>query len=98
MSNFIYAISYSEKLKRRRAALQALRDATPKPLTIQERIQTWYNGLSEEDRARAWTMREFREIFGETPQKTGACLFELGWTRRRSWADARPTARYWLKE
>lgn len=98
MSNFIYGISHLEKLKRRRAAAQALRDATPKPATIHERIQTWYNGLSEEDRARAWTMREFKALFGDTPQQLGAALFELGWTRKRMWRDDRPTARYWLKE
>lgn len=98
MSNFVYGISYSEKLKRRREATQALRDATPKPPTLHERIETWLAGLSDEDKSRAWSMREFREIFGDTPQRIGGALFELGWTRKRMWRDDRPTARYWLKE
>lgn len=98
MSNFINGIGHLEKLKRRRAAAQALRDATPKPATLHERIVTWFAGLSDDDKSRAWTMREFRALFGETPQRIGAALFELSWTRRRSWADSKPTARYWLKE
>ena len=97
MNKFPY-ISYLEKLQRNREAAQARRDAIPKPQTIHERIETWYYGLSPEDKARAWTMREFRAIFGETPQRIGAALFDLKWTRKRMWRDDRPTARYWLKK
>lgn len=90
--------SYAEHLKIKRAERQARRDAMPKPQTIHERIETWYNGLSIDNQARAWTMREFRAIFGETPQRIGAALFDLGWTRKRMWRDDRPTARYWMKK
>lgn len=90
--------SYMARLKRRRVELQALRDATPKPATLHEQIEAWHNSLSDDNKGRAWTMREFRALFSDTPQRIGGALFDLGWTRRRSWADARPTARYWLKE
>ena len=90
--------SYAEHLKIKRAERQALRDAMPKPQTIHERIEAWYAGLTADQQTRAWTMREFRAIFGETPQRIGAALFDLGWTRKRMWRDDRPTARYWLKE
>lgn len=98
MHDFINRISYSEHLKIKRAEAQARRAAMPKPQTIHERIETWYNGLTDADKSRAWTMREFRAIWGETPQRIGAALFDLGWTRKRMWRDDRPTARYWLKE
>lgn len=90
--------SYMQTLKEKRAAIQALRDATPKPPTLHERIESWYKVLPDDDKRRAFTMREFRAIFGETPQRIGAALFELGWTRKRMWRDDRPTARYWWKE
>ena len=98
MHDFINRISYAEHLKIKRAERQALRDAMPKPQTIHERITEWYAGLTAGQQTRAWTMREFRAIFGETPQRIGAALFDLGWTRKRMWRDDRPTARYWLKE
>lgn len=91
-------IGYMTMLKRRREEMQRLIDATPKPPALHERITTWYNDLSEDTKNRAWTMREFRALFGETPQRIGATLFDLGWTRKRMWRDDRPTARYWLKE
>ena len=98
MHDFINRISYMEHLKRRRAERQALRDAMPKPQSIHQRVEAWFAGLSDADKSRAWSMRELREIFGgETPQKIGAALFDLGWTRKRMWRDDRPTARYWLK-
>ena len=86
-----------EHLKLRRAERQARQDAMPKPQTIHERIETWYAGLTADQQTRAWTMREFRAIFGETPQRIGAALFDLGWTRKRMWRDDQPTARYWFK-
>lgn len=90
--------SYAEYLKIKRAERQALRDAMPKPQTIHERIETWYATLTADQQARAWTMRELGAIIlGETPQRIGAALFDLGWTRKRMWRDDRPTARYWLK-
>lgn len=89
---------YLDRLKRRRKELREVIDATPEPPTLHERIETWYNGLSQENQSRAWTMREFRAVFGESPQRIGAALFELRWTRKRMWRDDRPTARYWLKE
>lgn len=98
MKESINNIGYLEQLKRRREAAQALKAATPKPPTLHERIEAWYNDLSCEDKTRAWTMNEFKALFGETPQKMGAALFDLGWTRRRCWKDAYPTARYWLKK
>lgn len=93
----INRISYSEQLKRKREERQRQKDAIPKPPTLHECIEKWYNGLSDDDKSRAWTMKEFREIFAESPQRLGAALFELGWTRKRMWRDDRPTARYWLK-
>lgn len=97
MSDFAYT-GYMARLKAKRAERQALRDAMPKPQSIHERIEIWHAALTADQQARAWTMREFRAIFGETPQKIGATLFDLGWTRKRMWRDDRPTARYWLKE
>ena len=90
-------ISYVEHLKRKREEAQRQREATSKQPSLHERIETWFNGLSEEDKRRPWAMREFRTLFGETPQRIGAALFDLNWTRKRMWRDDRPTARYWLK-
>ena len=91
-------ISYKEYLVRRRQAAQALRDAEPKPPHLHERIKTWFDGLLDYDKKRAWKMAELKVIFGESPQKIGAALWELGWSRRRSWKDDRPTSRHWYKE
>ena len=88
---------YLNYLKRSRAENQALIDAMPKPPTLHERIQTWYNGLSDDNKRRPFTMQQLRALFCETPQRIGAGLFDLGWTRKRMWRDDRPTARYWLK-
>lgn len=98
MEKFITAIGYLDQLKNRRETAQAQKAAAPKPPTLHQRVEAWHNGLSDEDKSRAWTMKEFREIFGETPQRLGTTLFQLGWTRRRSWADSRPTSRFWVKE
>ena len=92
-----YRMGYMERLKHKRAEAQAIRDAMPKPSTLHERIETWFAGLLDSEKNRPWTMKEFRQIFGETPQKIGAALFDLGWTRKRMWRDDRPTARYWMK-
>lgn len=98
MNDIARNIGYLEKLKQKRETARALREATPKPPSLHERIETWYEGLSDDDKRRAWTMKEFRNIFGETPQRIGAALFDLDWTRRRSWKDSMPTARYWMKK
>lgn len=98
MHNYRNGIGYMTYLKQKREAAQALRDATPKPLTLHERIDSWYNGLADDEKHRPWAMHEFKALFGNTPQKIGAALFELGWTRRRLWKDDRPTARYWNKK
>ena len=92
-----YGTSYLEKLKQNREKAKHERDAISKLPSLHERIEAWFNGLSEENKLRPWAMREFRAIFGETPQKIGAALFDLKWTRKRMWRDDRPTARYWLK-
>ena len=91
------SISYLKRLERARDEAQALRDAMPKPPTLHERIEEWYNGLSDADKQRNWTMKEFRAIFGETPQKIGQALFDMNWIRKRMWKDNRPTSRYWFK-
>lgn len=88
--------SYMQTLKEKRSAVQALRDTT-KPPSLHERIEKWYDDLPDDDKRRAFTMKEFKAVFGETPQRMGAALFDLGWTRKRMWRDDRPTARYWLR-
>jgi hypothetical protein len=93
----MYEGGYLERLKRSREEAQRIREAAPQPLSLHERIETWFSGLSDDNQRRAWTMKEFRAMFGDTPQKIGAALFDLGWTRKRMWRDERPTARYWLK-
>jgi len=98
MNNIDISISHLEKLKLRRDENNKRRDAMPKPPTLHERIDTWFNTLSVEDQSRAWKMHEFKELFEESSQKIGAVLFELGWSRRRSWNDAKPTSRSWLKK
>lgn len=97
MQDTKYGIGWLEKLKRRRAERAAEQAAIPKPPSLKERLEAWYTGLPDDDKRRVYTMREFRAIFDETPQKIGAALFELGWTRKRLWSDDRPTARYWFK-
>lgn len=98
MHDYRNGIGYMTMLKHRRVEMQRQIDATPKPLSLHERITTWYNGLSEQDQKRAWRMRDLKTIFHATPQAVAQCLWALGWTRRRSWADSKPTARFWLRE
>jgi len=96
MSDFAYT-GYMARLKAKRAERKALREAMPVKQTIHQRVEAWFSGLSDADKSRTWTMRELRAVFNETPQRIGAALFDLGWTRKRMWRDDRPTARYWLK-
>ena len=91
-------IGYIEQLKQNRERNQNQREPTLIPSELPQRIELWFCGLSIEDQRRPWTMKEFRVIFSETPQKIGAALFALGWTRKRMWRDESPTARYWLKQ
>ena len=98
MINHYSPVSYTEQLKRNREQAQKQRELTPKPSELPQRIELWFCGLSIEDQRRPWTMKEFRVLFGDTPQKLGAALFGLGWTRKRMWRDERPTARYWLRQ
>ena len=99
MQDFKNKKSYLDLLKCRREALQAIKDATPSPPTLTEKIDAWFSGLSQEDQGRAYKMLELKQIFsGETSQKIGAALWELGWSRRRSWKDDRPTSRHWYKK
>jgi hypothetical protein len=93
-----YGTSYIKQLKQNREKAKREREATPKLPSLHERIETWFNALSEENQHRPFTMREFRALFEDTPQRIGAALFDLGWTRKRMWRDDRPTARYWLKQ
>ena len=90
-------IGYIERLRLKREKAKRERESVPKLPSLHEQIETWFNGLSEDNQSRPFTMREFRALFGKTPQKIGAALFDLGWTRKRMWRDDRPTARYWLK-
>jgi hypothetical protein len=98
MKNYIPSESYLDTLKRRREDIQMQREATPKTPPLHTRMTTWYNGLSHEEKNRAYSMQEFRILFGDTPQKIGATLWSLGWTRKRMWRDDQPTARYWQKK
>ena len=91
------SIGYLEQLRLKREAAQAKKAAISKQPPLRERIEEWYNTLPCEDKTRAWTMKEFRALFNDSPQKIGAALFELGWTRKRMWRDDMPTARYWFK-
>jgi hypothetical protein len=91
-------IGYITYLNQKRKAIQACNAERANQPTLHERIETWYNGLSDDEKRRAWAMHEFKALFGDTAQKIGAALFYLRWTRRRSWQDSRPTSRYWIKE
>lgn len=93
----IRKIGYAKYLKQKREAAQALREAEPKQPTLSERIEKWYEGLPDEDKRRAFTMKEFRALFGETPQRISAVLWDQNWTRKRSTRNDLPTSRYWLK-
>jgi hypothetical protein len=97
MNNYC-GLGHMARLKLDREEVQRQRELIPKPPTLHERIETWFAGLSEQDQQRPWTMKEFRALFDETPQRIGAALFDLSWTRKRMWRDDQPTARYWLKQ
>ena len=45
MHDFINSISYLERLKRRREEIKRQKEATPKPPTLEQRIEAWFNGL-----------------------------------------------------
>jgi len=97
MKEYTHPIGYLEMLKRRREAAQAKRAAITNVPPLHERIEQWYDALPCDEKSQVYTMKEFRALFGESPQKIGATLFDLGWTRKRMWRDDRPTARYWFK-
>lgn len=90
-------IGYLEQLRQNRKTAQAKRAAITNAPPLHERIQEWYNALPCEEKSQVYTMREFRALFGESPQMIGAALFALGWSRKRMWRDDRPTARYWFR-
>ncbi len=96
--NRMRGISHMEMLRQGHEKAQAERDAVARQPTLHEKIQTWFNGLSEDDQRQPWTMKEFKVLFNDTPQKIGAALFDLGWSRKRMWRDDQPTSRYWFKE
>jgi len=67
---------------------------SPKPL-IQE-IREWFSRLPEGDRDLTYHMDFFIYRFGQAPARIGPALFELGWTRRRSWTTGKPHSRVWV--
>jgi len=96
--------SYKALLERQRKERQAerdLRNAPPPPSvtkTLEERIESWYWSLPVDRQQDKWTMKQFRELFKETPQKIGQALFALGFSRKRLWKDETPLARYWFRK
>jgi hypothetical protein len=97
MHDFTHRKGYMEYLEQKRQAAKELRDAIPKPPTLYDRVRGWFAGLSEEDQGRAWTMKELKIVFGESPQAIASVLWGLGFSRKRMYKDSQPTARYWFK-
>lgn len=85
--------AYMDGLRRNRAKISA----TVKPhLTLTEEIKAWWEGQSELNRFPGYSMRFLVNTFGYAPGKIGPALFELGWTRRRSWERGKPFCRVWV--
>jgi hypothetical protein len=88
-------LSYIERLQEHRAGIQAIKEATPAPLTLSERIDRWWRELPDEERRASYSMEFFRDYFGEGPARLGPVLFSLGWVRKRIWESGRPHRRVW---
>jgi hypothetical protein len=89
--------SFMQRLQRNRLEAEEKRRAAPKPLTLAERIDTWWQGLPAAEQRAAYSMEFFRDRFGESPARLGPALFSLGWERKRDWRIGKPHGRVWLK-
>ena len=94
---FPYQESYIERLQRHRLEVDEKRRTEPKPLTLAERIDTWWQGLPAAEQKGAWKMEFFVNYFGEAPASIGPSLFSLGFVRRRDWRIGKPHGRVWVK-
>lgn len=66
------------------------------PVTLQERIQTWFDALPELTRHRPFSMQELETALGSQGRHLGPALAALGWTRMRTYGGNQPYRRYWL--
>lgn len=92
-----YQESYMQQLQRRRLEAEEKQRSAPKPLTLAERIDQWYEGLNAADQNSAYSMEFFKKKFDEAPARIGPVLFSLRWERKRDWRIGKPHGRVWYK-
>lgn len=87
---------YLDRLRERRAEIQAQKESILPLPTLTERIETWWRGLTPEEQGKHYTMQFFQWMFGENPAWIGPVLFSLGWERKRLWKIGKPHSRVWV--
>lgn len=92
-----YQESYMQRLQRNRLEADEKRRAAPRPLTLAERIDSWFQALPTAEQRAAYSMEFFKDYFGEAPARLGPVLFSLGWERQRDWRIGNPHGRVWVR-
>lgn len=85
--------SYMDKLRKK---LDAKPLPNSHPCSLVEEIRRWWESQTDINRFPSYSMRFLVNTFGYAPGKIGPALFELGWTRRRSWQKNKPFCRVWV--
>lgn len=83
--------AYLQSLQKEQTRAQRLA-----PVTLQQRIQDWFNALPELTRQRPFSMGEIAAATESQGRHIGPVLLALGWTRMRTWSGNHPYRRYWL--
>ena len=64
--------------------------------TLRQRFETWFCGLPEFVRDRAFSMSEFETAMETQGKYISPVLLQLGWRRERVWRTDGQYNRYWL--
>lgn len=94
--SFPYQESHMQRLLRLRLESEMKRRTAPRPLTLAERIEIWFQALPAAEKCAAYSMEFFKDYFGESPARIGPVLFSLGFERKRDWRIGKPHGRVWL--
>ena len=66
------------------------------PSDLQSRFLTWFDGLPEFVRERAWSMSEMEKELATQGKYISPILMTLGWRRMRRWSSRGQYHRYWI--
>jgi len=66
------------------------------PANLHQRLSAWLTSLPPMTRDRPFSMQEFESALGTQGKYISAVLLNLGWQRKRKWANTGRYHRYWL--